>query len=99
MKVHSALECALVGLLHNSIAIKTRAFAWCSAGFSGKRYVVELRTTSTMSDIDKFAQNLGEQVLPLNGQFVADIAVTARRVDHNGGTVLTIEALVLDDDV
>lgn len=99
MSVCSALECALASLLPNSIAIRTRTFAWCSAGFSGQRYVVELRTTSTVPDIDHFALHLGEQALPLDGQFVADIAVTARRIDHNGGTVLTIEALVLDDDV
>jgi hypothetical protein len=88
-----ALAQAVVALLPDSIMIRQREYDWHSATFSGQRVVLNLRTTASVQDIATFALTLINHAFSLPHMLVADIAMVGQQDD-----MLTVEALVLDDD-
>jgi hypothetical protein len=89
-----ALSEALVALLPGSFISRRRAYDWHSATFSGQRLVLDIRTVTGNEQAEAFAQILGEREFALPQRLVADIMVTARK-----GNLLTVEALLLDDEI
>lgn len=94
-----ALCNALTGLLAQSVVVRRTTFDWHSATFSGQRLVIEMCTNAAKHVVDRFVQTIGDHDFELNRHFVADIQITARGAHQSGGTMLTLEALMLDDEI
>jgi hypothetical protein len=88
-----ALSDALLAMLPGAVVTRRREQGWHSATFSGRRLVLDLRTTASAEVIDAFARQLAEHEFAISGMLVADIAVAARDKE-----VLTVEALLLDEE-
>lgn len=89
-----ALSDALPDLLPSAVVTRRRETDWHSATFSGRRLVLELRTIASVEAVDAFTLQLADHEFAIPGTLVADIMVAAR-----DGEVLTVEALLLDDEV
>ena len=72
---------------------------WHSATFAGKRVTLDLLWEASEADVKAFAEMLSEHEFAEADGLVADIVVTQQTSAADGATVLTIEALVLDDEV
>jgi hypothetical protein len=86
-------------LLPQSIIVRHNRRDWHSATFSGCQRVIELLTKADNAAIAHFLATISEHEFDLCGVLVADIGVTEQTVDTNGATRLTVEALLLDEEL
>lgn len=89
-----ALAEALIALLPDAVVTQQRAYDWHSATFSGKRIVLNLRTNASAEAVSEFAHILSDHEFSIPDMLVADIAMMAHH-----GDVLTVEALLLEEDM
>jgi hypothetical protein len=88
-----ALSDALLALLPGTVVTRRRETAWHSATFSGRRLILDLKTSASEEVVDAFAGQLGEHDFAIPEMLVADIMVAARIGDR-----VVVEALLLDDE-
>jgi hypothetical protein len=89
---------ALTTMLPDLAIVRYHRRDWHSATFSGQQVEMELRTHATASTIDDFVNQLSEHEFAISGILVADIVVAARESNADGATLLSVEALLLDDE-
>jgi hypothetical protein len=92
------LSDALIRLLPDAIVTRRRESDWHSATFSGKQLILDLKTSAPEPDIRRFADGLAEHEFSIPNLLVADIAVAAQQ-ELADGVLLTVEALLLEEDV
>jgi hypothetical protein len=89
-----ALAEAITALLPDAIITRQREHDWHSATFSGRRVVLDLKSAASAGQVAVFAAMLEDHEFSIPDTLVADIALTAQK-----GGVLTVEALLLDEEV
>lgn len=94
-----ALSKALVALAPGAVVTRRTECDWCSAGSVGKRVVLDLQWDAAGRDVQAFTVLLSEHEFALPDQCVDDIIVVRQASARDGTTVLTIEALLLDDEL
>jgi hypothetical protein len=92
-----ALSRALVALAPGGVITRFVERDWCSGTFAGKQVMLDLQWDASARDVQAFTVLLSEHELALPDQFVDDIVVVRQVNAADGTTVLSIEALLLDD--
>jgi hypothetical protein len=87
---------ALVTLAPGAVVTRRVERDWHSATFAGKRVVLDLMWDAAEGDVEAFAAMLSEHEFV--DLLVADIVVERQASAADGATVLSIEALLLDDE-
>ncbi len=90
---------ALCALAPGAIVTRHKQRDCHSATFSGKRVTLDLMWGAPEVEVEAFAAMLGEHEFADADLLVADIVVAQQSAEAGGATVLSIEALVLDDEV
>jgi hypothetical protein len=85
----------LVQMLPDSRLVKCEGRDWHSLGFSGEHVIARLELGDA-ARAQHVAKVLPDAEFSLSGRFVADILVSDV-VESEGGVILTIEALLLDE--
>jgi hypothetical protein len=93
-----AFTSALCRLDGAALITRRRERDWCSAGLCGKSVTVDLLWRGSEEDLCQFLAQLPDRDFDLPTSFVADISAT-RQGPVNEGEAVTIQALVLRDDV
>lgn len=93
-----AFTSALRQLSGDALVTRRRERDWCSAGLCGKSVTVDLVWRGSEDALRQFLARLPDHDFDLPQLFVADIAAT-RHGPGDGGEAVTIQALVLPDDV
>ena len=93
-----ALSQALVALAPGAVVTRRMERDWHSATFAGKRVTLDLMWDAPVAAVNAFAAMLSEHDFDDAVLFVADIVVTQQSRAPDGAMVLTIEALLLDDE-
>lgn len=88
---------ALCALAPGAVVTRRVERDWHSATFAGKRVMLDLAWDAAEVDVEAFAAMLGEH--EFTTVLVADILVARQAIAADGTTVLSIEALLLDDEV
>ena len=91
-----ALSQALCALARGAVVTRRVERDWHSATFAGKRVTLDLVWDAPVADVEAFAAMLGEHEFA--DLLVADIVVARQTKATDGAKVLTIEALLLDDE-
>jgi hypothetical protein len=94
-----ALSRALCALAPGAIVTRRVERDWHSATFAGKRVMLDLMWAAAATDVEALAAMLGEHEFASPDLLVADILVTRQTCAADGTTALSIEALLLDDEV
>lgn len=89
------LSVSFVAFAAGSTLIDAISVPWCSLGLEGERHTVRLDADEAATAL---AHDLPDYEFAFPGLLVADVAVTATN-RTSGGTILTIEALTLDEPV
>jgi hypothetical protein len=92
-----ALSKALCALAPGAVVTRRIERDWHSATFAGKRVVLDLNWDAPPSVVTEFTAMLSEHEFA--DGLVADIIVARQSSAADGATVLSIEALLLDDEV
>lgn len=93
-----ALSRALCALAPGAIVTRRVERDWHSATFAGKRVTLDLLWAAAVADVEAFAAMLGEHEFAFADVLVADIVVARQTSAVDGAKVLSIEALLLDDE-
>ena len=93
------LSKALCALAPGAVVTRRVERDWHSATFAGKRVMLDLLWDAPVTDVEAFAAMLSEHEFVDEDLMVADITVARQASAANGATVLSIEALLLDDEV
>jgi hypothetical protein len=88
---------ALVALAPGAVVTRRVERDWHSATFAGKRVMLDLNWDASPSVVTEFTAMLSEHEFA--DVLVADIIVARQSSVADGATVLSIEALLLDDEV
>ena len=91
-----ALSQALCALAPGAVVTRRIERDWHSATFAGKRVMLDLAWDAPDGDVEAFAAMLGEHEFA--ELLVADIVVEGQASAADGAMVLTIEALLLNDE-
>jgi len=91
------LSKALCALAPGAIVTRRIERDWHSATFAGKRVMLDLNWDAPPSVVTEFTAMLSEH--EFTDVLVADIIVARQTRAADGVTVLSIEALLLDDEV
>ena len=91
-----ALSKALCALAPGAVVTRHMERDWHSATFAGSRVTLDLVSDAPVADVEAFAAMLGEHEFAT--VLVADILVSRQTRAADGAAVLTIEALLLDDE-
>lgn len=94
-----ALSQALCALAPGAVVTRRVERDWHSATFAGVRVTLDLLWDAPVADVAAFAAMLGEHEFADTDLLVADIIVARQTCAADGATVLSIEALLLDDKV
>ena len=94
-----ALSKALCALAPGAVIARRIERDWHSATFAGKRVTLELLWDAPEADVEAFAAMLSEHEFADVDLLVADILVARQARDAGGVAVLSIGALLLDDEV
>ena len=95
---HCALSQALCALALGAVVTRRVERDWHSATFAGKRVTLDLVWNAPVAEVEAFAAMLSEHEFGNAGLLVADIVVTQQTKAADGATVLSVEALLLDDE-
>ena len=93
-----ALSRALYALAPGAVITRRTERDWHCATFAGKRVMLDLAWDAPVADVEAFAAILGEHEFADAGLLVADIAVARQTIAADRVTMLSIEALLLDDE-
>jgi hypothetical protein len=93
-----ALSRALCALAPGAIVTRRVERDWHSATFAGKRVTLDLLWAAAVADVEAFTAMLSEHEFAFADVLVADIVVARQASAADGATVLSIEALLLDDE-
>ena len=91
-----ALSKALVALAPGAAVTRRVERDWHSATFAGKQVTLDFAWDAADADVEAFAAMLSEHEFV--DLLVADIVVERQASATDGATVLSIEALLLDDE-
>ena len=94
-----ALSKALCALAPGAVVTRRVDCDWHSATFAGKRVTLDLMWDTPSTDVEVFTAMLGEHQFADADLLVADILVARQTTAADGATVLSIEALLLGDEV
>lgn len=94
-----ALSQALCVLAPGAFVTRRMERDWHSATFVGKRVTLDLIWGAAVADVTAFTAMLSEHQFANAALLVADIVVARQSSAADGATVLTIEALLLNEDV
>ena len=93
------LSKALCALAPGAVVTRRVERDWHSATFAGRRVALDLQWDAAEGDVEAFAAMLSEHEFADADLLVADILVARQTRAADGATVLSIEALLLDDEV
>jgi hypothetical protein len=91
---------ALLGIIPEAVLIRRRAHDWHSATFSGQRLLLEIALPHPPEglSIAEISSKIADHEFSLPDLLVADILVTESKTAPDGAVVLSIEALLLEDE-
>jgi hypothetical protein len=92
---------ARAGVPRNRILLtEIESVEWRSLTFIGERHQMRLRVSEPESatTVDRMCDGIGECELSAPGLIVVDISVVARSTLADRSTIVTIEALTVNDD-
>jgi hypothetical protein len=92
-----ALTESLLAMLPGTVLLERRERAWYSATFEGSRLHLRLSAPPDEDRLAAFRRKLSDAEFTLPKGFVADIVLSGEHHEADGSTVLSIEALLLDD--
>jgi hypothetical protein len=92
-----SLSKALCTLAPGAVVTRRIERDWHSATFAGKRVMLDLKWDAPPSVVTEFTAMLSEH--EFTDVLLADIIVARQSSAADGATVLSIEALLLDDEV
>ena len=93
-----ALSQALCALTPGAVVTRRVERDWHSATFAGKRVTLDLAWDAAEADVEAFAAILSEHEFADANLLVADIVVARQTKATDGSMVLSIEALLLNDE-
>ena len=93
-----ALSKALCALAPGAVVTRWVERDWHSATFAGKRMTLDLVWDAPVAEVEAFAAMLSEHEFGDADLLVADIVVTQQTKAADGTTVLSVEALLLDEE-
>ena len=93
-----ALSKALCALAQGAVVTRRIEQDWHSATFAGKRISLDLIWDAPVAEAKAFEAMLSEHEFADADLLVADISVARQTCAADGAVVLTIEALLLDDE-
>ena len=94
-----ALSKALCALALGAVIARRVEHGWHSATFAGQRVMLDLVWDAPEADVEAFAAMLSKHEFADADLLVVDIVVTQQTRAADGATVLSIEALLLEDEV
>ena len=92
------LSKALCALAPGAVVTRRVERDWQSATFAGKRVTLDLMWDAPVAEAKAFEAMLSEHEFADADLLVADISVARQTCAADGAVVLTIEALLLDDE-
>jgi hypothetical protein len=94
------LSTALLALLPGAVISRRRAYDWHSATFSGQRLVLDIVMPRLPEGlcIARLSSQIAAHEFCLPDLLVADILVAESKTAPDGAVLLTIEALLLEDE-